>query len=240
MSEIVIREVAAGVWTFSKPFARFNLFPVGGRSTAVKLRNGGVWVIASTPLTEETKNKLDELGDVKYLIGPDAVHHLFLGEFKKQYPQAKVIGVEPLVEKKKGELKFDGVYGVDPPDTKYGFEDEIDACYFSGFRNKDVAFCHKASKSLIVADLLFNLPAREQYSKAGGLGWAIFKNGQLSPYKDSHKHFVWSLGADPEAMRKHSKIVADWDFDKIIMCHGDVIEKDGKAAWREAYKWWLD
>lgn len=34
--------------------------------------------------------------------------------------------------------------------------------YFTGFKNKDVAFFHPASKSLIEADLLFNLPAREQ------------------------------------------------------------------------------
>ena len=47
------------------PFARFGLFPVGGRSTAIKLRGGDVWVLASTPLNEETKAKLDELGPVK-------------------------------------------------------------------------------------------------------------------------------------------------------------------------------
>ena len=34
--------------------------------------------------------------------------------------------------------------------------------YFSGFKNKDVAFFHPASKSLIEADLLFNLPPTEQ------------------------------------------------------------------------------
>lgn len=34
--------------------------------------------------------------------------------------------------------------------------------YFSGFVNKDIAFNHVASRSLIVADLLFNLPANEQ------------------------------------------------------------------------------
>lgn len=34
--------------------------------------------------------------------------------------------------------------------------------YFSGFRNKDVAFLHMPSKSLIEADLLMNLPANEQ------------------------------------------------------------------------------
>ena len=38
---------------------------MGGRSTAIKLRKGGVWVLASTPLNEETRMKIDELGEVK-------------------------------------------------------------------------------------------------------------------------------------------------------------------------------
>jgi hypothetical protein len=33
---------------------------------------------------------------------------------------------------------------------------------FKGFKNKDVALLHKPTKSLIVADLLMNLPANEQ------------------------------------------------------------------------------
>jgi hypothetical protein len=34
--------------------------------------------------------------------------------------------------------------------------------YFSGFKNKDIAFLHAPSKTLMVADLIFNLPATEQ------------------------------------------------------------------------------
>ena len=73
-------QVAKDVWTFSCPFARFGIFPVGGRSTAIKLSSGEVWVLASTPLNDATKSKIDELGPVKYIIGADAVHHLFLGK----------------------------------------------------------------------------------------------------------------------------------------------------------------
>ena len=43
----------------------FGFVPVGGRSTAIKLESGGVWILASTPLTDETKEKLAELGEVK-------------------------------------------------------------------------------------------------------------------------------------------------------------------------------
>jgi hypothetical protein len=58
------------------------------------------------------------------------------------------------------------------------------------------------------------------------------------------------------AMRRDAKTVADWDFDKIIPCHGvssfillsrlllqlfqDVVEKDAKQAWRNLYKSYLD
>ena len=63
----------------------------------------------------------------RWIIGADAVHHLFLGgwvsyaqlelflnsglagEFKREYPDAKLIAVDEAIQKKKDEgLKFDG------------------------------------------------------------------------------------------------------------------------------------
>ncbi|CAE6392594.1 hypothetical protein RSOLAG22IIIB_11025 [Rhizoctonia solani] len=239
MADLVIREVVQNVWTFSKPFARFGIFPVGGRSTAVRLQSGDVWLLASTPLNDATKAKLNELGPVKYICGADAVHHLFLGQYKREYPEAKVIGVAALIQKKKGEFEFDGAYGRDPPETKYGYEPEIQACYFSGFQNQDVAFLHAPSKTLIQADLLFNLPGKEQYSKSKSSGKFPFF-GNLGPMMRSHKTFLWSAGRDKNAMSRDAKTVAGWDFDRIIPCHGDVIESGGKAAWCEAFKWYLE
>ncbi|CAE6499674.1 unnamed protein product [Rhizoctonia solani] len=222
MADLVIREVTHNVWTFSKPFARFGIFPVGGRSTAVRLQSGDVWVLASTSLNDETKAKLKEIGPVKYICGADAVHHLFLGQYKREYPEAKVIGVAALVAKKKGEFEFDGVYGRDAPETKYGYEPEIQACYFSGFQNQDVAFLHAPSKTLIQADLLFNLPGKEQYSKSKSSGkFPFFSN--LNPMMRSHKTFLWSAGRDRNAMSRDAKTVAGWDFDRIIPCHGASI-----------------
>jgi len=237
--ETVIREVVPNVWTFSKPFARQGFIPFGGRSTAIKLSDGGVWVFASTPLTPATQAKIDELGPLKYIVGPDAVHYMFLAEFKKAYPEAKLIGIEEHLSKPSlKDLKFDGVYGKDPADTKYGFEDEIQACFFSGFKMHDLAFNHIASGSLIVADLLFNLPAKEQYSQSKSSG-SFPLVGQFSPYTWTHKKLVWSMGADKEAMKRDAKTVAGWNFTRVIPCHGDVIEGTGKQAWEEVYKWYL-
>ncbi|KAK0449588.1 uncharacterized protein EV420DRAFT_1338429 [Desarmillaria tabescens] len=243
MTELVIREVAKDVWIFSKPFSRIGM-PFGGRSTAIKLQNGGVWVLASTPLDDATKTKLSELGPVQrvsmYIIGADAVHHLFLTEFKTAYPHAKLIAPQDAIKRHNNkELKFDGAWGLDASDTKYGFEDEIKHCYFSGFINKDVAFLHEASKSMIQADLLLNLPGTEQYSKSSASG-KVPIIGSLGPQSWLHPRFTWSMGIDKEAMKTAAKTVDGWDFQRIIPCHGDVIEKDAKQAWKDAYTFFLD
>jgi len=132
-------------------------------------------------------------------------------------------------------LQFDGVWGRDPPDTKYGFEDDIQWCFFSGFKNKDVAFFHPESKTLIQADLLFNLPGYEQYSKSKK---PVF--GSLKPSSWVHQKLISSLVVDKVAMKHHATTVANWDFKRVIPCHGDVIEEDGNKAWREAYKAFID
>jgi len=238
-SELVIREVTKGVWTFSRPFARFGFLPIGGRSTAIQLQKGGVWILASTPLDGETKTTLDKMGPVKYIVGADAVHHLYVGDYKKAYPDAKLIAPEEAISRHGDkELAFDGVWGRDPPNTLYGFEDELDYCYFSGFKNKDVAFLHKPSKSLIEADLLMNLPCIEQYSKSKTSN--MLRGVGLGPSSWIHSRITGSLGTDKAAMKRDAKTVAGWDFDRIIPCHGDVIEKNAKKAWEDTFKAFLD
>jgi len=233
MSDTVVRRITENVWTFSRPFLRSGLIPFGGRSTAIKLRTGGVWVLASTPLDNETKTKIDELGDVRYIVAADVLHYLFLSDFKTTYPRAKLIGVEALQSNPKCP-ELDGAYGADAPGTNYGFEDEIQSCYFSGFANKDVAFHHIPSKSLIEADLLLNLPAYEQYSKVASKPWLLSLS--LGPTSWFHRKLIWNLGNNKEEMKRDARIVAGWDFDRIIPCHGDVIETNGKEAWRALYK----
>lgn len=166
---------------------------------------------------------------------------MYIDEFKSAYPGAKVIGVKGLVAKKRGKIVFDGLYGSDAPGTRYGFEPEIESCHFSGFKGHDVAWLHSPSRTLIQADLLINLPPNEQYSKSKSSPTIPIVSSwlDLNPWSKQHKEFLWSGGKDKEAMKRDAETVAGWDFDRIIPCHGDVIERNGKEAWREAYKWYL-
>ncbi|KAL9709972.1 hypothetical protein Ac2012v2_007032 [Leucoagaricus gongylophorus] len=90
------------------------------------MKDGGVWLLASTPLDEQTKTTLDNLGPVRFIVGADAVHHLYLAQYKKEYPSAILIAPEAARARLDDKsLKFDGAWGRDPPGTKYGFEDDV-------------------------------------------------------------------------------------------------------------------
>jgi hypothetical protein len=41
-------------------------------------------------------------------------------------------------------------------------------------------------------------------------------------------------------MRRDVRIVSEWDFDRLIPCHGDVIETGAKAIWNKNFDRYLD
>ncbi|KAK7683456.1 hypothetical protein QCA50_013289 [Cerrena zonata] len=235
--QIIIREVVKDVWIFSRPFNLFNKLPVGGRSTAIKLNDGSVWVVASTPLTEATKTKLQELGEVKYIIAPNAFHNLYLKSFKEAYPDAKTIGPVDLNAKLQEQQgwQLDATISDTQPETAFGFEEEIDYCFFSGHKNKDIAFLHKPSKTVIAADLLFNLPANEQYSQGASKPWFPFIN-TWSPNSFLMRTFISLKVENPVTMKLQVAKVVGWEFDRWIPCHGDVAETGAKQLFKQAYK----
>ncbi|KAH9911802.1 uncharacterized protein B0H18DRAFT_1058834 [Fomitopsis serialis] len=173
--------------------------------------------MASTPLTTETKAKANGIGLVRFvgiqeswIVGADAVHHMFL---------AKLVAVDEAVKQKaKQNLEFRGVWGSDPREAQYGFESDSysrdDAyimtihSFFSGFANRDTAFLHPASKTLI-------------YSKTSSSGKVPIL-GTLDPYMDIHKRYAWYMSVDKK------DTVASSDFGRIIPRHDVyIIEKDG-------------
>jgi len=77
---------------------------------------------------------------MKYLVAPDYEHHISMTPWHKEYPQAKVIGVEGLDEKKKKEdIKFDVIFTKDNKHTlkvDEEFDKEFDVEYVPSHGNK--------------------------------------------------------------------------------------------------------
>jgi hypothetical protein len=143
----------------------------------VKLSSGSLVIFSPVALTNAVKAKVAEMGGaLSYIIAPDIEHHIFISEWAKEYPSAKIIGPEGLPEKrakmkdpKIGKEDFAVVFTKENKATEKisdEFAADLEHEYVDGHANLEIVLFHKPDKVLIEADLMFNLPAREQFSKA--------------------------------------------------------------------------
>lgn len=222
----------------------------------MRLQTGALAVFSPVALTPEVRSTLTSLGnDVKYIAAPDMEHHIFLSEWAKAYPGAAVMGMEGLPEKREKDPATAGTtfsyvwtaknkkeMTVDPD-----FDREFEVEYVSGHANKELVFCHKPERTLIQADLIFNLPAYEQFSKTGespesGIFTKLFTGFQNTKGDATwQKRFIWYIGgaADKPSFNESMRRMNGWDFDRIIPCHGDVIETGGKGIFQKVLEWHL-
>ncbi|CAK9785619.1 hypothetical protein CC85DRAFT_272456 [Cutaneotrichosporon oleaginosum] len=234
---LVIRELIPGMLTFSVPFARFNTVPIGGRSTAISLGDKGIFVYVSHPLTAATKEALSLLGgDVKWLVTPDGEHGINIKSWAEAFPSAQPIGVSRFKDEKP-DVNWAGLFGAGGQDKKYGFEPEITLHQVAAHRNDELMALHHPSGTLLQADMLFNMPPNEQYSRAGlPLWFRLLGSGSwMAPGSMVHERLINGVVADNDLMKKELVPIFAAKFDRIVPCHGDVIDAGGRAAWDKVW-----
>ena len=96
--------------------------------------------------------------------------------------------------------------------------------------------------------MMFNLPANEQFSRTGedptsGILTKIFVGLQNTVGPATwQKRFLWHIASagDRQGFNQSARKIASWDFDRIIPCHGDVIETGGKGVFQKVFDWHLN
>lgn len=95
---------------------------------------------------------------------------------------------------------------------------------------------------------MFNLPAYEQYSRANeaadsGILTKLFVAmvGTAQGPATWQKRFLWYAASakDRPAFNKSAERIDKFNFEKIIFCHGDTIERDGHGIFRKVFEWHL-
>ncbi|KAI1212771.1 uncharacterized protein F4807DRAFT_414381 [Annulohypoxylon truncatum] len=259
----VIRTVTPNVVTVSVPFARFGIVRVGGRGTIIRLTSGTLAVFSPVALTPEVQAKVSELGgNVGYIIAGDIEHHIFITEWAKAYPSAKILGPQGLAEKR-AKVHDDPKIGHEPFAFEWTaanrssnavsdeFAADFEVEYVDAHPNKEVVLLYKPDRVLIEADLVFNLPAIEQYSRvpeAQKGGHALLNRmfesvSNTSGEAKGVKRFLWyaiSNGAkDRPGFNRSIQRIGSWDFDTLIPCHGETIVGGAKEVFNKVFEWHL-
>ncbi len=86
----------------------------------------------------------------------------------------------------------------------------------------------------MLTDLAFNVPA----GKVWGVPLVYRLMGAEGVF-GPHRFIRWSIRDGNAALRSLRKIL-EWDFDRVIVTHGEILETGGKAQMKEAFAFILD
>ncbi len=218
------------IWTADGSAVSTAGFGYPTRMAVIRLSEGGLFICSPIRLTEGLRAEVDALGDVRYLVAPNSLHHLFLGEWGRAYGSAKLYA-PPGLQKKRRDIVFDGELGNEPI---AGWAADIDQVVVPGnLITTEVVFFHRKSGTVLFTDLIQQFPA-DWFS-----GWrAIVARLDLM------------VGAEPAVPRKFrtafinrraarvalERIVA-WPAERVLMAHGTPVTVGGQAFIRRAFKW---
>ena len=224
-----LRQLAENLWVADRPQAFYGL-PVGTRMTVIRLAGDRLLLHSPVALDAGLRAQLDAVGQVRYAVAPNRVHHLYAGQVAEHYPGAR-LWVGPGLDRKRPDLVFEAILGDVAPEEWRG---EVEQVFFRGrpFEN-EVAFFHRASRTLILCDLAFNFGPRTA-APTRLLMKLLRSYGRLGPTTLD----PWLI-RDRRAARESLQRILAWDFDRVIVAHGDVLDSGGHEILRQGYAWLL-
>ena len=194
--------------------------------SVVRLSGGDLWLHSPIGLTGRLEGKLDRLGPVRFVVCPNRMHHPFVEDYFAAYPDARVYA-SPGLPEKRPDLPFHGVLGDGP---EPGWADDLDQALFRGERLlREVVFCDRGSRALILTDLL-------QSAHPESPPLTRFVHRAYRTYGDPGPPLPVRLGfRDKAAARASLERVLSWDFEKVVLAHGRLVQTGGKATLRNAF-----
>ena len=145
-----LKPISDSIWTIAAPLSLGGL-KLNTRTTLIRLDDGSLWVHSPVQLTEALKSEVEALGPVRWLVSPCLLHHLYIGSWKSEFPEATILAPKGL-SKKRPDLDISNTIREGA-----SWNDEVEVVYLEGFpANREHVFFHKAE--LILTDLCFFNP----------------------------------------------------------------------------------
>lgn len=222
----VLEPIADGVWTSTVEVPLLKVMRIPAAMTVLALPGDELLLHSPVPLTPERKAEVDALGRVTHLYSPNSFHHLSLGFWSAACPHAKVHGSRALA-KKRPELRIDRFQDAPEP----AFHNVLDEVRIDGFLLEEAVLLHRASKTLVVADLVHHMTPTHRltrwYASMAGFNGGVALSAVIR--KTSFP--------DEAAARKSIDAVLALDFERIVVGHGSVITQNPKEQLARAYDW---
>lgn len=217
-----LRSIAENLWLSSYPLSVLGT-QHGRNVTVIRLRSGKLIVHSMAPFTSGDVAAIRSIGSIGWLVEAMLLHDTYAWEGHDRFPGVPFLGPPGFEEV----VKFPVTPLLPTPAEWKG---EVEVFEIKGApKLKEHLFLHVPSRTLIVADLVFNFPPDEK-------GWDRFFHRYLAGFKryPGMSRIFRMCISDRPAFRESMEVVLAADFDRIIVGHGRLIESNGKALLRRA------
>jgi len=230
-----LKPVAPDIWVVDGPAIRFYGMPFSTRMTVVRLRSGAVWLHSPTHLTEDLVAEVAALGEVRYLIAPNWIHYAYITEWQLRFPGAVAYaapGVRKRAKGRQSQARFDHDLTQEVPAAWAG---EIDQMVVEGSRiHHEAVFFHRASRTLILTDLIENF---ERAKLPWWMGW-LAKGAKITdPDGQMPRDMRMTFRGREAQLRTAVDRMIGWGTERVILAHGRWYAKDGVAELKRAFRW---
>ncbi|WP_417559718.1 DUF4336 domain-containing protein [Marinomonas sp.] len=227
----MLQQIGDNIWIHDGATVSWYTMPYTTRMTVIRLNSGEIWIHSPAKISDELISEVNALGKVSYLVSPNKIHHLFMQEWMQQYPEAKSYA-PPGLEEKRPDLHFDrALKDASEPE----WQEQIEQLIFKGSKvMEEVIFFHRESKTLIVTDLIENF--HPDHFK--GIKKLLAQmTGIISPNGKMPIDWRMTFIGRKEAARDCLQTMINWQPDKIILAHGEWIQKNAVSFLKKSFHW---
>ena len=225
----MFQEITDGLWHDTYDHAPGGV-QFRTRSTLVRLADGGLWMHSPIPLDDARATQIDALGEVRHIVAPNGWHDSFCGAAKARYPNAN-LWASPALRRSKNQPPVDAWLGEGEPPWAH----VLRPLFIEGVpKAGEFVFLHVPTGTLIVTDLLFQIRYPVNTLTKMVLWMAGTNGGKLAQSR------LWrSVTKDRTAAGRSVQKMLEWDFERVVLAHGDLVEgNDARERTREAL-WWM-
>lgn len=222
-----LKPVAGDIWLVDGPLIRFGMqFPT--RMTIIRLGRD-LFVHSPTPLTPPLRAEIDALGSVRWIIGPNRIHYWWIPDWHAAYPEAEIYLAPKILAQSKGRIDFPAHELRE--ERGYPWDRAIATLPVTGKYMTEVVFFHRASRTLVLTDLIENFEPRKLGLVVRLMTWLGGANGSMP--RDMR------LTYERQTLRAAVERMLGWAPERIIIAHGRWFERDGTNALERAFRWLL-
>jgi hypothetical protein len=217
-----MNQLAENLWVKVYPLPLLGT-DLGRTVTIIRMPPRRLVVHSMAPFSPSDVAEIRTLGEPSWLVEAMMLHDTYARQGRDTFPGVPFLAPD-------GFHKVVNFATQPLLPTPADWSGELEVFAAAGVpRLKEHLFLHIPSRTLIVADLLFNFAPDEK-------GWNQFFHRYLAGikrYPGLSRLFRLCI-RDRSAFRTSMTTLLTADFDRIIVGHGRVIERDGKALLRRA------